>query len=379
MNVPNKTTAAVNHAPRRFALVLKHPALALALVMSLLSALYWSVIASDGYVSEAHVLVQKTDMGVQSVEIGNLLGNIGGNTRPDQLMLRDYLLSVDVLKKIDAKLNLRAHFSNPQRDVLSRMWRENADIETFHEHYLAHIKVEYDDYAGILVIKAQGYDPQTAHAITRTLIEEGERFMNATAHELVEGQVSFLSKQVDLLGASALEARQAVLRYQDSNGLVSPQSTAENFASIVNGLETKLAEMHTRRTALLAYLMPDSPNVVELNQQIAAIEQEITQQNAKLASTSGKTLNRKVEVFQRLQLDAEFKQSLYKTALITLEKARIEAIRSIKKISILQKPTLPQYPLQPRRLYNASVFTLFALLLAGIAQMLGAIIRDHKD
>jgi capsular polysaccharide transport system permease protein len=51
----------------------------------------------------------------------------------------------------------------------------------------------------------------------------------------------------------------------------------------------------------------------------------------------------------------------------------------IKKVSILQAPTRPQYPLQPRRLYNLVVFVLVAMILAGIIHLLAAIIRDHKD
>jgi len=78
-------------------------------------------------------------------------------------------------------------------------------------------------------------------------------------------------------------------------------------------------------------------------------------------------------------MEAGFTQDVYKTALIALEKGRVEAIRTLKKVSLLQTPTLPEYALEPRRLYNTLVFTLVALMLAGIVQLLMAIMRDHKD
>jgi len=125
--------------------------------------------------------------------------------------------------------------------------------------------------------------------------------------------------------------------------------------------------------------MPDSSTVVEMDQQIAAVERQIDKERDKLVSPGGKTLNSTVEEYQRLEMEAEFAQDMYKTALAALEQGRIEASRTLKKVSMLQTPTEPQYPLEPRRLYNTIVFILIALLLAGIAHLVAAIIRDHKD
>lgn len=350
-----------------------------AAIISLLAAVYWLVIASDRYVSEAHVIIQRTDLaGNQSMDFSSLLGNAGGS-RADQLLLRDHLLSVDMLKKLEAKLSLRSHYSDTAHDPLSRMWWQNAELENFHRYYLSRVSVEFDDYAGVLMIKAQAYDAKTAHAITTQLVAEGEQFMNQMAHSLAQDQVNFLEKQVGLMNERALQARQALLRYQNAKGLVSPQATAENIAGIVAKLEAQRTELQTQRSALQAYLVADHPNIVQMNQQISAVEKQIEQEQAKLTSRTGNTLNLAVEEFQRLQMDATFTQDVYRTALVALEKGRIEATRSIKKVSVLQAPTQPEYPLEPRRYYNTLVFMLVAMLLAGVAHLLAAIVRDHKD
>jgi capsular polysaccharide transport system permease protein len=276
-------------------------------------------------------------------------------------------------------LNLRAHYSDWKRDPLSRMWFQDASMEWFHRHYLSQISIEFDDYAGLLIIKANGFDPKTAHEIASLLVEEGERFMNAMAHDLAQDQVSFLEKKLDQMNTRAMQARQAVLAYQNKEGMVSPQSTAENIAGIVARLEGQRTELETQRSALQAYLVANHPNIVQLNQQISAVEKQIGQEQAKLTSPTGKTLNKTVEEFQRLQMEAAFTQDVYKTALVALEKGRIEAARTIKKVSVLQYPTLPEYPLEPRRFYNTLVFMLVALMLASVAHLLAAIIRDHKD
>lgn len=352
----------------------------IALIASLIAALYWVVIASDRYVSEAHVIIQRTDLpGGQTMDFASLFAGVANNSRADQLLLRDHLLSVDMLRKLDEELGLRAHYSDSSHDLLSRMWFQDESIEMFHRYFLSRVQVEFDDYSGLLIIKAQAYDAQMAQRITAALVQEGERFMNQLAHELAQAQVSFLNQQVVQMNERVLQTRSAVLEFQNKKGLVSPQATTENISAIIARLEAQRSDLQTQRAGLQAYLVPEHPSIVMLNQQIAAVERQINQEQAKLASPAGKTLNSTVEQFQRLELEAAFAQDVYKTALVALEKGRVEATRTIKKVSIMQAPSLPEYPLEPLRYYNALIFLLAAMLLAGVAHLLVAIVRDHTD
>lgn len=354
--------------------------LAAAVIAALGAAIYWGLVASDRYVSEARIIVQRTDIVAgQTMDFSSLLGSATGGNSMDQLLLRDYLLSVDMLTDLDGRLNLRKHYSDPRRDLLSRMWDEHGPMEWFHRHYLARTEIEYDGSNGVLVVKAQAYEPAMAHAIAATLVQEGEHYMNAMAQRLAETQVAFLEGQVTALHERALLARQAVLAFQNQKGLVSPLGTVENVSGIVNRLEAQIADLQARRNAMLGYLRADSAEVVALKLQIDALQKQIAQEKGRLASTEGKALNEVAEEFQRLQLNAEFAQEMYNTAQVALEKGRVEVIRTLKKVSVLQSPTDPQYPLEPLRIYNSVVFALVALLVAGIVRLLGAIIRDHKD
>ena len=357
----------------------RQPILLLAFVASLLTAGYWLLVASDRYVSQAHVIVQRADLpGGQSMEFSGLFaGVLGGANHADQYLLRDYLLSVDMLRKLDAQLKLREHYSDSSRDLFSRLWR--TEVEWAHSYYLRRIDAYFDERSGILYISAQAYDPATAQAIVSTLVVEGERFMNRLAHSLAEEQVRFLEGQVSQMKDQALKARQAVLVYQNREGLISPQATAESLAATLAQLEAKRIELDAQRSALQSFLVSGHPSIVQLDQQIAAIVSQIESEKAKLAAPSGNALNRSVEEFQRLEFEAAFAQEVYKTALSALERGRVEAARTIKKVAVLQTPTLPEYAEQPRRIYNAAAFALVAFLLAGIAHLIAAIIREHKD
>lgn len=376
--VKDKAPAAAP-AQRRHSWPRRHPWLSLSAILIALAALYWGLLASDRYVSETHLVVDRSEL--PGAPSGDLSALFGGSSRSSQDMaiLRDHLRSVDMLKKLEAKLKLRAHYSDKSRDLLSRLWRTDASQEFFHAHYLARTGIDIDEQAGVLRIRAQAYDAATAQAIARTLVTEGEDFLNDMAHKLAREQVTFLEQQVSSAAQRALDTRRAMVDYQNRSGLLSPQATAESLSAIVARIEGQLSELKARRGALLGYLSADAPDVAQLNLQIGALEKQLAIEQRRLTSPKGGTLNRSVEEFQRLEAEAAFAQEVYKTALAGLERGRVEAVRKLKKVSVLQSPTLAEYPLEPARAYNLLVFALAVLALSGIGHLLAAIVRDHQD
>ena len=82
------------------------------LLLSLLTTCFW-LFSSDRYVSEGIVIVQNTEqISAPSFDLATMLGSIGKTNSSDQLLLREHLLSVDMLNKLDAALDLRSHYSD---------------------------------------------------------------------------------------------------------------------------------------------------------------------------------------------------------------------------------------------------------------------------
>lgn len=383
MNGPRPSDARlIALKPRRALTVLRsfaiaRPALAVALLAILGVTLYWSVVASDRYVSEAQVVVERTEMnGAESTDVASLLMNSSNNG--DMLLLRAHLRSVDMMNRLDRELDLRRHFSS-HGDVLSRLGSAEASDERFHRYYLDRVDVTIDEYAHLLRIRTQAYTPELAQAITQALVRDGEHFMNSMAHDLAESQVRFLEQQVDRMAQRVSETNERILAYQNETGLASPEATAQALTEITARIESQLSELRASRAAKLGFLSPRAAEIVQLDAQIGALEQQLERDRARLAAPDGKTLNSVIERSRKLQAEAEFAQDVYRTALLALERGRVEATRTIKKVSVLQTPSLPQDAVEPRRLYHIVLFSVLALGVAGIVQLLIAIIKDHQD
>ena len=116
-----------------------------------------------------------------------------------------------------------------------------------------------------------------------------------------------------------------------------------------------------------------------MRRQLAAVDRQIAEQNDRLAGPRGGALNRKAEEFERLQAEAKFANDLYLSAIGALEQGQVESTRTIKSLSVIQSPNLPQEAELPERTRKTLVFVIFAFLIAGVLQLLVMIIRDHRD
>jgi len=365
--------------------VKSHKLVSFLLFTSLVVSIYWMLIASDRYVSEAHIIMVNTEMSQgnnsNSIVSGFSGSNGSGEFVASQMWLRDYLLSVDMMEALDAKLKLRAHYSDWHHDPISRLWLccHYNSLEKFHDYYLSRVSVELDTKSGALVIKAQAYDEKMAHAIAEMLVEKGEEYMNLTAQRILQKQMVFLGEQVEIIKNENIKAHEVLTNFQNKKGLISPITTAASIDAVVNGLDSQRVAIEASKNAMLAYLMPNNPSITALDQQLSSLNKQIKTERARLTAPNNKLLNYSSDQALRIQMDVNLMDSTYAAALSSLESGRVMAALMMRKVFVLQAPTFPQYPLEPRRMHNTAVFIFFLLLLTGIAQLLIAIIRDHRD
>ena len=348
----------------------------LAIVAIAMVAAYWFLWAEDRYLSRATVVLESPQVAAPDISFSSMLTGTSGDK--DLLLLREHLLSVDMLKHVQKELDFRKHYS-AHGDLLARLRDPQAPIEDLHEYYLRRVEVEMDEYAGVLNIKAQAYTPEFAHAMVQLLLDAGESHMNEMGQRLAQEQVNFLEQQLKRLETRLEETRKELLAFQNREGLVSPTSTVESINKVVATLEGDLARLRARRQALSSYQSAGSSDMRRVQSEIEAMRDQIESQRDRLAQAAGESLNRVSSQYETLELQAQFAQETYSSALGALENTRLEAARKLKQVSILQSPLFPEYPTKPDRLYNTTLFSIIILFLAFILSMIVVIVRDHRD
>ena len=358
-------------------IIKRYPIWSVSFSLTLIVAIYWSLIASDKYVSEANIVLDSPQLAAPSLNFQSLLMG-GGSGNGDMLLLRDFMLSVDMMVIVEKELGFKSHYTGSEIDYFSRL-AGNVTQEELHTYYNNRVSVELDEYAQVLRIKVEAFNPEMARDIVNLLLSEGEALMNSMGKRLAEEQVEFLQRQVEDLRIRFEESQHALIVYQNEQGLVSPTGTVESISSVVAQLEAELSALKIRKASLLSFQSVNSPEIIRTQSEIKALTEQINVERRRMTQESGDALNVVSAQYQMLELKAQFAQESYSAALAALETTRIEAARKLKQVSILQSPTYPEYPVQPRRLYNATVFAVVMIFLSLIVQMLQLIIRDHRD
>ncbi|MGP9799101.1 chain-length determining protein [Halomonas sp. 86] len=355
----------------------KSPQWAIAILAILLVSFYWFVWAQERYVSYATVVLESPQVATPEFNLSSLMGGGAGNTA-DLLLLREHLLSVDMLRLLDEQLNVRQHYSE-HGDFFARLRNPDVPIEDLHKYYLRRVDIELDEYAGVLNIQVQAYTPEFAYDMASLLLKAGEDHMNQMGHRLADEQVHFLERQMVGLEERFRETRVQLLEFQNEYGLVSPTATVEGINQVVASLEGDLARIQAQRNALASFQSTQSAELRQVERNITALRDQIEEQRDRLAQATGNSLNRVSSEYQTLELQAQFAQETYSNALAVLENTRLEAARQLKQVSVLQSPLFPEYPTEPNRLYNSSVFAIITIFLAFIFSMILMIVKDHRD
>ena len=151
------------------------------LLPTLLAVLYYGVIASDVYISEARFVVRNPQR-PSAGGLGTLLqGTILSRSQDDTYSVHDYMRSRDALKLLQDKLDLRKIYGKDGIDSFNRFpgpFERDPSFEAFFRYYEDHVSIVYDTVSSISVLQVRAFSAEEARQINELLLEMGERLLN---------------------------------------------------------------------------------------------------------------------------------------------------------------------------------------------------------
>jgi capsular polysaccharide transport system permease protein len=348
----------------------------------LLAAIYLGLFAADRYVAESVVIVRQEGTGIAIPSgISSLSAMLGTSAASgeDQYMLQAHILSIDMLRQIDEKLNLRQAYTSPKLDFIFRL-RENAKQEEFIEYYRSRVEVIVDDASGLLTIRTQAFTPEIALAVNQEVVAISERFINESSHRLARDQMAFAQTELESARAHLDGVRTRVLKFQEKHGVLDPMAQAAANTGLTAELQAMQARHEAELKGMQAYLNDDSPQVQALQAQIAGIRQQLQAESRRgVTNEDGVSLNVLAGEYQALIAEFEFVSDAYRGALTALEAARIESTRKLKSLVLVESPALPESAEYPRRTYTLLALLMGLTLLYGIGRLIVTTIEDHQE
>lgn len=342
-----------------------------------IAMIYFSAIASDRYVSRAELVIKQADQIKMLPDALSMLG-IGGSNHQDVLLIQDYLISPDLILILDKELKLKTHYQNDKIDYFSRL-PENVSQEQFIKYYREHLTLHLDELSGVLTIELQAFDPEYGQEVVGQMLKESEIFINKLGHQVALEQLAFVEKEVDRAYQRVQAEKAKVLEFQNNHHLISPESTSTSRIGVVSQIEGELVRQQAQLKQLQSYMKETAPAIISVRARVDALTQQLSQEQSRLTGTDKDAMNEVTARYLDVKTQANLAADLYKTGLISLEQARVEAYRKLKHLLIITQPTRAEEAEYPRRLYNLATIGVLLCLFYSLIVMGLATLREHQD
>jgi BexC/CtrB/KpsE family polysaccharide export inner-membrane protein len=345
---------------------------------TLLAAVYFLLIASPLYVSEARFVVRSA--GQTPSSIGLALQGVGlGQAHSDAFSVHEYMTSADGLNDLQKRMDVTSVLSRPGADPFFRYPRIGEDLSQ--EGLLKALKrfvvVGYDSSTGISTLEVRAFDPRDAQRIASLLLDGGESLVN----RLNERSVN------DALGQARLTRENAVRNlariqaeltgFRNRQAFVDPQTLVTENAELVGQLNARIAELEADRSQVAAQT-PDSPQLPVIDARIAAYRRQADAERSKVTGGSA-SLAPMVGAYEELSFNRELATREVAAATTSLLAAEQEARRQQAYLERVVSPNLPQTAQQPRRWLSLLAVFATALLIYGLGWLVWAGVREHRQ
>ncbi len=342
-----------------------------------LAALYFGLIASDRFVSEATFVVRsaKSPLGGG---LGSLLQMVGiSRSDDDTYSVQEYMLSRDAVAALSKRLALRDMFNRPEADFAARYPNAlygTSDEELF-QYYKSRVEAVYSRTTALTTLKVQAFRADDALAISRTLLDLGEELVNRMNERIRNDAVRFAEGEVARSQERLVEAQIAITEFRNRELMLDPSKSSLIVAELIGRLSTELAASTAQLREVQAS-SPNSPQIPGLQRRIAALEGQITLERQRVSNASD-GLAEKIAGYERLNLQREFAVKALASAVTSLELARNEARRQQLYLERVVEPAMSDHAEEPRRLRSVAVTFGSCMLLFFVGWLIMAGVREH--
>lgn len=347
---------------------------------TLLFGIYYYLIASDQYQSEAHFIVRTADSApMPSSGFGQLLGLSGGvsQSRSDAISVNDYLDSQQAVVNLNRAVNLVERFRRPEADIATRLWFTNPTPEMLMRYYRRQIDVKFNQETGITTLRVRAFRPDDSYAIINQLLQMGEQRVNMINNRSQNDALVSARRQLAEAEEALVAVQSKLTSFRQQRGDIDPEGSGKAQLGLVTTLQGQLSSARAQLNSMRGIISPNSPQYVATAARVRALEAQVAGQSGKLTS-GGSAIAARLGNYQDLQIRQDFAARRYQAAAANMDRAREIALKQQLYVVRVVDPNMPVKSEFPER--GKAVLTLFLSLLVayGIGWLLVAGVREHS-
>jgi len=341
--------------------------------------LWWE--AADQYASLSGFSVRAEDVGSAIELLGGVADLSGSSARSDADLLVAFITSQDMVRTLDAQLDLRARWSRPEDDLIFG-FDTTGTIEDLTEYWGRMVRVTHDPGAGLIEVQVRAFTPGDAQAIASAVFDESASRINALSAIAREDTTRHAKRDLAEAEARLSAARVALTAYRSLNQVVNPGTDVQGQMGVLGTLQQQLADELIRLELLRSRTRPNAARVQQAEQRVKVIEDRVAEERAKIgngtAGVSGGDYATVVAGFERLQVERDIAEAAYGAAQVAYDIAVAEARRQTRYLAAYANPTEAERATYPDKPLILGLTAFFVLLLWSVGAMVLHSLRDRR-
>lgn len=353
---------------------------AFVIVPTLAGFLYFFYFASRQYSTEFRFGVRAAEM-VQ-VETSSLLQGIGlaSQSSIDSYAVAQYILSGEVVSRLEERLPLRTWFGAGEIDLLSRL-STPVTKEDMLDYWKKQVDASYEASTGTIVVRVRAFSAEQSAAIAREVLDLSERLVNDLSLRSRRDTVKFAEEQLSRAETRLKTARADMVSFRDKEGLIDPRRLAEASTLLLARLKEELTQARADMRTTGSYLRADSPTMRHFKTRIESLEAEIAVHQRTIADGSidsrKDVLSRVIGAYEGVAIEQQFAERFYVFSLEALQRVQAAADRKALYLAIFVPPSTPETAEHPRRLRASLTVFAIGFIAWAIVSLTIAAARDH--
>lgn len=366
--------------------------IAIVLVPLAIAAAYLYLRAHDRYVSHVAFSVRSEEVSSAMEMLGGI-AQVSGSSSSDTDILYNFIKSDEMVRALDARLDLRAMWSKPGAD----WWDFESDpwyaytppgmIEKLTEYWSRMVKVYSDSGTGLIDVEAQAFSPDDAKMLTEAIFDESSSMINRLSEIAREDKIRYARDDLEAAVERLKQARAATTTFRNENQIIDPQTLVAGQAGLMASLQEQLAQALISLDTLSRTTQQDDPRITQSEQRVEVISNRITEERKKLGLSGGSgpgspdAEGSYADIFgayEALLVDQQFAEQRYTAALAAFDTAQAEAARQSRYLAAHIRPSMPEMSTEPNRerqlLFLGLILTMVWILMV----LVGYALRDRR-
>jgi len=336
---------------------------------SVTAILYYGLIASDQYISEARFTISGGET-PKLDSLGTLMGIPAVAVIQDTLIVTNYIQSRAAIEKLDSLVHIRKLYSTSEADWFAR-FDPRKPIEKFVSYWKHVVDVSIKMPSGIVELKVRAFTPQDSAIVAGQILAISEELINDINIRMNRDAVATAEQQVDRASARLLQSQIKLEKARNDEGILDASKTADALNGLITESRGTLLQLQQEYDSQRKNVLESAPQMRALKSRIEATTAQIGELEAKLTSTAKSpsvepTLAASMTKFSELDLEHKISEHLYSGAVASLELARAIAESKAMYLNAFVKPVVPQQAEYPKRfLFSCLVFIVCLTIWGG--------------